>query len=66
MRRYRTVSGDTWDYIALKTMGNEKYMDQLIEANIAQRETVVFAAGITLNVPNAPARKMAVLPPWKK
>ena len=32
---YKTVNGDTWDVIAKKQMGSEKYMDLIIKANTA-------------------------------
>lgn len=31
---YRTVSGDTWDLIAYKVYGNEKYFHRLIRNNL--------------------------------
>lgn len=30
---YTTIQGDTWDLIAYKLYGEEKYMKNLIEAN---------------------------------
>lgn len=51
MGSYITIQGDTWDIIALKTMGSDKLMGQLIEANIEYADTVVFGAGKKLVVP---------------
>lgn len=66
MESYITIQGDTWDIIALKTMGSEKLMGQLIEANIEYADTVVFGAGIKLNVPEYTAPADDLLPPWKR
>lgn len=64
---YSTAQGDTWDKIALKSMGSEKYMHLLIEANYDYRETVVFSAGCLLKIPSVPNEIEADnLPPWKR
>lgn len=34
-RVYKTIQGDTWDGIAVKVYGDEKYMNELLEANQA-------------------------------
>ena len=31
---YTTKSGDTWDTVAYKVLGNEMYMDTMIKANL--------------------------------
>lgn len=66
MRKYSTIAGDMWDYIALKTVGSEKYMSELIEANPAYRDMVVFGGGIKLNIPEIKAAKLTSLPPWRR
>lgn len=64
---YTTVSGDTWDAIALRTMGGERYMDLLVEANTAHRYTARFGAGVVLVIPAVPApARPASLPPWRR
>lgn len=66
-KMYTTVSGDMWDYIALKTMGSEKYMDKLLAANMKYREVSVFSAGIELTIPEIEkAAKLTSLPPWRR
>ena len=42
MATYVTTQGDTFDGIAFKLYGNERYMKDLIEANWRQAETLVF------------------------
>lgn len=64
---YTTRSGDTWDVIALRTLGSELHMDLLVEANPEHRFTMIFDSGEVLNVPAAPEpARPASLPPWKR
>ena len=67
MRKYRTVSGDTWDLIALKMygkLGGEKLMSDLISENIRYVMTVVFSAGVELKIPEVSVPVSRRLPPW--
>lgn len=66
MREYETVQGDTWDLIALRVYGSEKYMTTLIEANPEHRETVFFPAGIRLKAPEISTPIPGKLPPWRR
>ncbi|GHV45279.1 hypothetical protein FACS1894204_03980 [Synergistales bacterium] len=69
MKTYRTAQGDTWDGIALKmypSIGGEKLMDILIEANPEHRETVIFVANASLKIPEADIPVVSSLPPWKR
>jgi phage tail protein X len=63
---YTTVQGDTWDIIAKKTMGNERYMSLLLNANPKNQLMVIFPAGIVLDIPPAPPTSPQNLPPWKR
>lgn len=63
---YITSQGDTWDIIALKTFGSEKYMRELINSNTGYRETVVFSGGIKLKIPQIETPIADNLPPWKR
>ena len=65
-KTYTTSQGDTWDIIALRQMGSEKYMSLIIEANSKFNQVVVFPAGITLVIPDAPVVTANSLPPWKR
>ena len=51
---YTTIQGDTWDGMAYKLYGDEKYMGNLIEANWAYADIMLFSAGTTLTVPDLP------------
>lgn len=63
---YTTVAGDTWDYIAYKTLGSERYTYLLLEANEGYNDIVVFRAGIELTVPAITTQKPSSLPPWRR
>lgn len=66
-KTYTTKSGDTWDAIALRTLGAERYMDLLIEANPAHNYVVRFDDGVVLDVPELPdPARPASLPPWRR
>lgn len=63
---YQTILGDTWDVIALKTLGNEKYMSDIINANIEYADIMVFSAGTVLRIPTVASVPDISLPPWKR
>jgi phage tail protein X len=66
MDSYITIQGDTWDIIALKTLGSEKLMGKLLEANPGYADITVFGAGKKLVVPDYTAPADEQLPPWKR
>ena len=66
LKTYTTISGDMWDLIAKKTLGNEMQTDALIKANIKHRDIFVFPAGVTLTIPDLPVKLPDSLPPWKR
>lgn len=64
---YTTRSGDTWDAIALRAMGAERFMAQMLDANPAHNYVARFDAGVVLNVPDLPTPTLpASLPPWRR
>lgn len=65
-KTYTTTSGDMWDTVAYKVLGNEAYTDKLIQCNLQHRHTVIFPAGIVLDIPDVEAEFAADLPPWKR
>ena len=65
-RVYKTIQGDTWDGIAVKVYGDEKYMNELLEANQAYREIIIFQANVSLSLPDIQTQTTTILPPWKK
>lgn len=69
MATITTQQGDTWDKLSKKIYGNELYMDVLINANIKHRKTLVFSAGVKLEVPEIDttnASTVDALPIWKR
>ena len=63
---YTTVTGDTWDLISYRVYGSEFYMDRLLAANPAQRETAVFGAGVAILCPDIELPVPDSLPPWRR
>lgn len=63
---YATIAGDTWDVIALRTLGSERYVPQLMDANPAHAWTFRFKAGVTLVVPTLATEAASTLPPWRR
>lgn len=66
---YVTRQGDAWDVISKRLYGDERFMDELIRANIEHRKTVLFSYGVRLTVPEIDTKLPAYaanLPPWKR
>lgn len=51
---YVTSAGDTWDSIAYTLFGDEKYMQQLMQANWDLLDILVFPANQVILVPKIP------------
>ena len=54
MNTYKTIQGDTWDSIAYKIYGDEKYTDFLMQNNFELLDIFVFKAGTIVNTPELP------------
>nr|WP_145402957.1 phage tail protein [Paenibacillus xylanexedens] len=65
MTTYRTIQGDTWDGISYKLTSGYDAMPELMYANLDHIHTVIFAAGIVLNIPELQAQVSSSLPPWR-
>lgn len=63
--KYTTISGDSWDAIAYRLYGAEKYMKILIEANWPYTDVLSFPSGIVLNVPDIPEEYDEDAPFWR-
>lgn len=63
--KYTTIQGDTWDAIAYKIFGSEKYMKNLMEANWPLLEVLIFSAGTEINVPDLPEDSEEDAPFWR-
>ena len=55
-----------WDSIAKEQMGSEKYMSLLVSANENYSETIIFSAGVILNIPDIEKEIPQYIPPWRK
>lgn len=67
MREYTTVSGDTFDGLALVFYGDEKLASEIILANVDYCDVLVFDAGVTLNIPDvSTVTPPETLPPWRR
>jgi conserved domain protein len=51
LRQYETVSGDTFDVVAHKIWGDAKRAGELMQANFAALEFLIFPSGVILKVP---------------
>lgn len=63
---YKTIQGDTWDGIAVKVYGDEKYLNNLLEKNQKYKDIIIFSSGVSLELPEIKAEATTILPPWKK
>ncbi len=66
MKSYITIQGDTWDMIAKKVYGNEKYLDILMQKNFSLLDYLVFPAGIEVLIPDKPPDRQENLPIWRR
>lgn len=68
-KTYTTVQGDTWDGVAYKILGDEKYLTALMNLNFNCRNFVIFPSGIELKLPEIEVSTDSYkekLPPWKR
>lgn len=63
---YTTKQGDTWSGVSFNLFGEERFLVDLLEANSKNMNTVIFGAGIILNVPEISVEQSETLPPWKR
>lgn len=66
MSTYTTIQGDTWDLIAFRLFGSEKYMRYLIEANWDYADVLVFSSGTVITVPELPEEIDETAPFWRQ
>lgn len=63
-KTYKTTENDTWDLIAFKIFGDEKYTSHLLKANSELSRVVFFPAGTILIVPEITEDNIGGLPEW--
>lgn len=65
-KTYTTKSGDMFDSIAYKQLGDCRYTEKLINANRDKLENFIFSAGEILNLPDISKEQVSELPPWRR
>lgn len=66
-KTYTTIQGDMWDGIAHNQLGDVKYMDALMRANMQYRNIYIFSAGVQLIIPDVEKTVTSdKLPLWKQ
>ena len=65
-KTYTTALGDEWDSIALSQLDSEFHLSVLMRANREHIGTVIFSAGVELNLPEVPEEVADTLPPWRR
>jgi hypothetical protein len=63
---YVTLSGDTFDAIALDFYNEERLSHHIITANPSYRNTILFSGGELLQIPIIEQESATTLPPWKR
>ncbi|MEG2678599.1 MAG: tail protein X [Oscillospiraceae bacterium] len=64
---YTTIQGDKWDTVSFKVYGSCRFASQLIEANLAHKDSFILAAGVVLKTPDFDMDiAQPELPPWKQ
>ena len=66
MKIYKTISGDTWDFIAYKLLGDETYMSDILALNEKYKNMMILPSNLMLNIPDKNSNKVLNLPPWRK
>ncbi len=64
-KTYTTIQGETWDGIAYKIYGGEKYATDLMAANYRYLDILVFSSGTVLTVPDLPEEGGQNFPEWR-
>lgn len=60
---YATLGDETWDQVAFKVYGVERYANVLMRVNPAYQDIVFFDSGMVLIIPQiASATKVSVMP----
>ncbi|MDO5574438.1 MAG: LysM domain-containing protein [bacterium] len=66
-KQFTTRAGDTFDYLALAAYNDEKLASYIIAANPDYSGTLIFGAGVTLQIPVLKDVDVPqTLPPWRR
>lgn len=67
MLKHITVEGASFDALALRYYGDEQLASKIIQANPDYCDTLIFEAGIALNIPDkSEVAPPETLPPWRR
>ena len=67
MRKHITVDGDSFDMLAFRYYANEKLASAIIQANPDYCDTLIFPAGVSLDIPDvSTVTYPETLPPWRR
>lgn len=61
-----TSQGQMWDQVALARYGSEKQMGDLLPVNVDEMDSLFFAGGMTLDIPEVQPVASRSLPPWER
>lgn len=61
---YSTLGDETWDQVALKVYGNERFANVLMCDNPAYQDIVFFDSGMVLIVPQITTTTPIAAMPW--
>lgn len=61
----KTNLGDTFDTVAFRELGSCRHTEKLIDANRQYVDTVIFKAGVELELPDITNERKVKLPPWR-
>ena len=62
-----TLEGDTFDALALEYYDDEKLASTIIQANLDHCATLIFEAGVSLQIPDVTLVTFPeTLPPWRR
>lgn len=62
----RPNCGETWDMVAHREMGDEYYMQDLMDANPAYHGIVIFEGNEILNIPDVSEQDFSLQAPWRR
>lgn len=67
MLKHITAAGESFDSIALTYYRDEQLASKIIQANPDHCDTLIFKAGIALNIPDkSEVAPPETLPPWRR
>jgi phage tail protein X len=66
MKTMKTMRGETFDSLALKLYGDEKYAANLLAENPDLCHLMQFGGGENVRIPDVDTEDDSSLPPWKR